>query len=61
MVIQYTVCDVELPNAVNFLYPVFIQGIIHNLIPNIPYNGKFPYPVKYSIYKSTYLFKRNNN
>ena len=61
MVLQYTVCDFELPNPENFPYPSFLQEFIHNLIPGLPYPGKFPYHVKISICKSVYLLERNNN
>ena len=61
MVLGYTVCDVYIPNPGNVLFPGFLQGFIHYLIPvipypgNFPYSGKLPYPVISSIRKFTYL------
>ena len=57
MVIQYTVCDVELPNPGKCPYPRFLQGFLHYLILLLPYPGKFPYPIKDSICKSAYFSK----
>ena len=54
-------CDVELPNAGEISYPVFLHGFLHNLILGLPYPGKFPYRVKSSIHRSSYFFERNNN
>ena len=61
MVLLYTVCDVELPNHGNFQDPGFLQGFIQNLILGLPYPGRFPYPFKYSSYKSAFNFEINNN
>ena len=44
VVLQYFVCDVELPNPGKYPYPGFIQKFIHDLILGLPYPGKFPYP-----------------
>ena len=62
MVLQYTVCDCDIPNPGNFPYPRFLHIFLHILILGLPqsgefsYPGKFPYPVKYSILKYAYLF-----
>ena len=72
MVLQYTVCDVELPNPVKFTNTGFLQGFLDNLIPGLLYPIKLQYilenllilffnPVKSSIRKSVYLNERNNN
>ena len=67
LVLQYTVCNFELPNTGKFPYyrkfPYhgFLQGFLHDLIIGLPYPGKAPYPVKAPIRKSTHFFERNNN
>ena len=67
VVLQYLVCDVELPNPGKYPYPGFIQKFIHDLILGLPYPGKFPYPgislilSKLQYAKSEYLFEINNN
>ena len=59
MVLQYDVCDVELPNPGNFpypgkhqhpgkyLYPSFLQVFLYNLILGLPYPGKHLYPINF--------------
>ena len=48
MVLQYTVCDVELPYPVFYVlffsYPVFLQKYLQDLILCLTYHGLFPYP-----------------
>ena len=58
MVVQYTVCGVDIPyprrfpDPVHFPYSSFLKVFLHNLIPgllypgNFSYPGKFPYPIK---------------
>ena len=54
MVLQYTVCDVELPNPGNFPYPGkfphpgYLQEFLQNLIPGLTYTRISPYLVKAS-------------
>ena len=55
MVIQYTLCNTDLPYPVKFPYPVNIQELISDFILGLPY------PVKDSILKSEYFLKRSNN
>ena len=61
MVIQYTVCDIDLPQSIKFPYLVNVQVLPHNLILENIFPVKFPYPVKASIRKSIYIFESNNN
>ena len=55
----------KIPLSWKFLYHEFLQGFLHNLLPGLPYPGKFPfpgnspYPYKSSIRKSIF-FKSNN-
>ena len=66
MILQYIVCDVELPNSGKFSYteffpyPGFLQVFLQDLIIGIPYPGKYLYSFKYPIRKSAYLFEINH-
>ena len=59
--------DVELPYHVKFTYPANLQNLIHDLILGLTYSAiltytvMFPYPVKYSVRNSTFLFMGNHN
>ena len=55
MFIQYNFCDVDIPRVVNFPYPVSLHELLCYLIPGLPY------PVKYFMHKSAYLFEINNS
>ena len=58
MVLGYAMCDVEIPNPgkfsgygkflkpENFLYYLFLQEFLDNLILGLPYPRNFPYPRK---------------
>ena len=56
MVIQYTVCNVELRYSITFTYTVTAQELLNDLIQGLPYPVKFPYPVKYSMRNSVCIF-----
>ena len=50
MVVQYNVCDIELPYPLIFPfpslfpYPVNVQQFLNDLISGLPYPGLFPFP-----------------
>ena len=68
MVIQYTVCDVDITYPVTpmfpglFLYAIYEQDFLRDLLTCLPYPVLFTfpllftYPIKYSIFKYSYMF-----
>ena len=63
MIIQYTVCDIELPYLVKPPYPFNVQELLTVKFPYLVeflYPVIFPYPVKASAHKSVYFSKSNN-
>ena len=48
MVVQYTVCDIDLNYACLFPFIGFVQGFLQDLILGIPHLGSFPHSVMFS-------------